>query len=137
MGKAASGTGSTLGGTGGSKDAIAVSHGHSLTDGGHNHSQNAHGHSVSDPGHAHSPTGVGSDDWAIRSAGASNGLVSSPLEKVTFTTMVASATGVGVVDTTATNIAAATGATVATAGSSGTDANLPPWVAISYIIKAS
>lgn len=32
-------------------------HVHSVTDGGHTHTQNAHGHSVSDPGHSHSSTG--------------------------------------------------------------------------------
>ena len=87
--------------TGGSKDAIVVSHTHTAT--------------VTDPGHLHT-YGLGS---AVTLAGGGNSARDAA--------------------TTATNTSTATtGITVAnsTTGSSGTNANLVPYFALAYIMKA-
>jgi hypothetical protein len=90
-----------VGATGGSADAIVVSHTHTAT--------------VTDPGHAH----IG-----FVALGTSSGGVFALGSGTTVTT-----------NTTATNT---TGITVAnsTTGSSGTNANLPPYYALCYIMKA-
>jgi len=100
------GAGSTFspGATGGSADAIVVSHTHTASS------------VVTDPGHAHSYNAPsGTDD---------GGFSGSVVDNI-------------VSDTTGT---AVTGITVATtinsAGSSGTNANLPPYYALAYIMKA-
>jgi len=95
--------------TGGSKDAIVVSHTHTATS------------TVTDPGHLHSlPNDVsGSQDLATLSA--------SPGSDEAFATN----PGTG---TATTGITVAT--TNASAGSSGTDANLVPYYALAFIMKA-
>jgi hypothetical protein len=97
------GAGSTysVDGTGGSADAIVVSHTHTAT--------------VTDPGHNH---GTASESVFIQGSGG------FPLRRAE--------TG-GTVTTTNT-----TGITVAnsTTGSSGTNANLPPYYALAYIMKS-
>jgi hypothetical protein len=93
-----------VGATGGSADAIVVSHTHTAT--------------VTDAGHNHTVT--------VNNQGSQNGSVS----------------GGGTMPTTAggtpTTSTATTGITVAnsTTGSSGTNANLPPYYALCYIMKA-
>jgi len=93
-----------VGATGGSADAIVVSHTHTAT--------------VTDAGHNHTVT--------VNNQGSQNGSVS----------------GGGSMPTTAggtpTTSTATTGITVAnsTTGSSGTNANLPPYYALCYIMKA-
>lgn len=93
--------------TGGSADAIVVSHTHTATS------------VVTDPGHLHSATS--------KSSGGASAL---------------SATGVsdGTVTTTWNTASATTGITVATTnastGTSGTNANLPPYYALCYIMKS-
>ena len=82
--------------TGGSADAIVVSHTHSLTDPGHNH-------------------GISSGNTNARTDGGTNGLTGA-INSVLSETKT-------------------TGITVATAGVSGTNANLPPYYALCYIMK--
>jgi hypothetical protein len=91
------GAGSTyaVGQTGGSADAIVVSHTHTITD----------------PGHVHNTTSSGSG--TLINAGASG------------------ATGAS----TSTTASATTGITNQTAGVSGTNANLPPYYALAFIMK--
>lgn len=89
-------------GIGGSKDAIVVSHSHTATS------------TVTDPGHTHNVLRAegyqaGSTQWA-GNGNAGNG---------TYTTATQSAT---------TGISVST--TVASAGSSGTNANLPPYIVV-------
>jgi hypothetical protein len=89
--------------TGGSADAIVVSHGHTATS------------TVTDPGHFHSVSGAGNGKADGGNGGAwYNGSTN-----------------------TSTNV---TGITVATTnaltGSSGTNANLPPYYALAYIMKS-
>jgi len=90
-----------VGATGGSADAIVVSHTHTAT--------------VTDAGHNHTYDKPGS----IGVAGGSNGVSSQTFSSVNTST-------------------ATTGITVAnsTTGSSGTNANLPPYYALCYIMKA-
>jgi hypothetical protein len=91
--------------TGGSKDAINVSHTHTATS------------AVTDPGHVHSYT-----QPALKNNNAAGSI---PDYIITSSTNTASAV---------TNITVAT--TIDTAGSSGTNQNLPPYYALAYIMKA-
>mgnify|MGYP003333308969 CR=1 FL=1 len=95
----------SVGATGGSTDAIVVSHTHTATS------------TVTDPGHAHSYT---------QPAGAPNNAAGSIPNYISITT---ANTG-----TATTGITVAT--TNATAGVSGSGANLPPYYALAYIMKA-
>jgi microcystin-dependent protein len=85
--------GTTIGSTGGSKDAVVVSHTHTLTDPGHNHT-----------------TGTSSSGGGALTSGSQLGY----------------ATNTGT---------STTGITIASAGVSGTNANLPPYLGINFIIK--
>jgi hypothetical protein len=88
--------------TGGSKDAILVSHSHTATT------------SISDPGHAHSYTSTAVPGGSGR----------------------ADRIGVQVGATTSTAVTGITASTsISTEGSSGTNANLPPYYALAYIMK--
>jgi hypothetical protein len=99
------GAGSTyaVAATGGSADAVVVSHTHTATS------------TVTDPGHTHTPGSISNNNI---NAGTSNG---------------------GSVQSPAAIPSAFTGVTVATsitsAGVSGTNANLPPYYALAYIMK--
>jgi hypothetical protein len=101
------GAGSTyaVGATGGSADAVVVSHTHTAT--------------VTDPGHSHTPSP--STSFLRATAGANGSNSGSNWRNDTLT--IGSAT---------------TGITVAnsTEGVSGTNANLPPYYALCYIMKA-
>ena len=90
--------------TGGSADAVVVSHNHSATS------------VVTDPGHVHNYTAP---------AGAPNNAAGSIPDSIT-TQSINTASAV-------TGITVAT--TIATAGVSGTNANLPPYYALCYIMK--
>jgi len=101
------GAGSTyaVNATGGSADAIVVSHNHTATS------------SVSDPGHNHQTT----EGVVLQNGGD-------------FFTTGLSSTGRGIsTNTKTTGISVST--SVASAGSSGTNANLPPYYALAYIQK--
>jgi len=102
------GAGSTysVAGTGGSADAIVVSHTHTA--------------SVTDSGHNHTTTITLMDD---SSASGVNGIVDgdNSYSSVTYTSSTAT-TGISVSNSTT--------------GSSGTNANLPPYYALAYIMKA-
>jgi microcystin-dependent protein len=88
--------------TGGSKDAIIVSHSHTATDSGHTHT-------LSNPRQAQ--------------GGAAGGFSNTP----------AAAPAGGTVATTDSGTA---NITVSTTGSSGTNANLPPYYALAFIMKS-
>lgn len=92
--------------TGGSTDAIVVSHAHTATS------------VVTDPGHIHTITG------AIKDGGAS---AAGDMTR-------ADAQLVNQTNSNTTGITVAT--TVASAGTSGTNANLPPYYALAYVMKA-
>lgn len=101
------GAGSTyaVGNTGGSADAVVVSHTHTAT--------------VTDPGHTHS---INNNTNVLRALGGQNG----------------SNSGSNWRNDTISNNTATTGITVSnsTEGVSGTNANLPPYYALCYIMKA-
>ena len=84
--------------TGGSANATVVSHTHTITDPGHNHTYNTYGQ-------LNVGTGSGTDVFAVPVTSANTG-------------------------------SKTTGITVDSAGSSGTNANLPPYYALAYIMKA-
>jgi hypothetical protein len=93
--------------TGGSANAIVVSHTHTAT------STTA----ITDPGHTHTTneTIVASSGIGRYNTGGGGGIVS--------------------INSNTTGITAATTTTVDTAGNSGTNANLPPYYALCYIMK--
>jgi hypothetical protein len=97
--------------TGGSADAIVVSHTHTATS----------TSTVTDPGHTHNLSGYGKDgttfSWPDLEGRGSFRTISN-----------------GVVSNT-TGITVATSTTNASTGSSGTNANLPPYYALAYIMK--
>jgi hypothetical protein len=103
------GAGSTyaVAATGGSTDAIVVSHTHTATS----------TSTVTDPGHAHTLSQV-------------NGSASAG------PTATASGAGGLTTATATTGITVATATTNASAGVSGTNANLPPYYALAYIMKS-
>jgi microcystin-dependent protein len=94
--------GTTIGATGGSADAVVVSHTHSITD----------------PGHQHNTTVTGSLLFPATAATTINygGPGSYPATEFQMSN-------------------ATTGISVNTAGVSGTNANLPPYLGINFIIK--
>jgi microcystin-dependent protein len=97
--------GTTIGATGGSADAIVVSHTHTATS------------VVTDPTHNHSSTNNG----AYNGGGAGNAMGIGSNTPGYATTSVS--TGITVATTNAST------------GSSGTNANLPPYLGINFIIK--
>lgn len=101
------GAGSTyaVGDTGGSANAIVVSHTHTATS------------TVTDPGHLHN---YGNTGTGIGNAGGGNASVTTAAKTIPTTT---ATTGITVATTNSTE------------GSSGTNANLPPYYALCYIMK--
>lgn len=101
------GAGSTyaVGGTGGSANAVVVSHTHTATS------------TVTDPGHLHNYGNTGS---GIGNAGGGNASVVTAAKTVPTTT---ATTGITVATTNSTE------------GVSGNNANLPPYYALCYIMK--
>ncbi len=92
------------GATGGSKDAVVVSHTHTAT--------------VTDSGHTHSYTDVGREAFTY---GSSSGPDFNSTNGGTNATTASATTGISVSNSTT--------------GVSGTDANLPPYLAVRFIIK--
>jgi hypothetical protein len=112
------GTTYAVGATGGSANAIVVSHTHTATS------------TVTDPGHTHLSNVVDDSstpfvDAQSYSPGGSGGIQQGGGESRNFTSRTSSST---------TGVTVAT--TVASTGSSGTNANLPPYYALAYIMKA-
>jgi microcystin-dependent protein len=95
--------GTTIGATGGSADAVVVSHTHTAT--------------VTDPGHTH--TAQGHSGAQISTGGPYT--YASSLNNATFSGVNSATTGISVANSTA--------------GVSGTNANLPPYLGINFIIK--
>ena len=96
-----------VGATGGTKDAIVVSHTHTAT--------------VTDPTHSHWGWN-GTVRTNTNSSGGNNDNSTSGGGAVGFETLYAASTGISVSNSTA--------------GSSGTDQNLPPYYALCYIMKS-
>lgn len=99
--------GTTIGTTGGSADAIVVSHTHTATS------------TVTDPGHTHTLT----PNSVLGTSTAGNSLVIGTGRALEGTTLTTSTTGIAVATTNTST------------GASGTNANLPPYLGINFIIK--
>ena len=106
------GAGSTyaVGATGGSADAIVVSHTHSASS----------TTTATDSGHQH-VIGIQGGNGNVNSA---NSLVGDPSQNTGRVTAVGYA-----------NISASTSTTITATGASGTNANLPPYYALAFIMK--
>lgn len=110
------GAGSTyaVNATGGSANATLVSHSHSATS----------SSSASDSGHNHTYSGSVSQGTFGYAGGSGLPQVGTPLKQQ-------SGTDVGYA-----NISVSTSTSISTEGSSATNANLPPYLALAYIMKA-
>jgi microcystin-dependent protein len=98
--------GTTIGATGGSADAIVVNHTHAATS------------TVTDPSHTHTVTNPVFQGISGGSGGAGGGTLTQTTLSINSAT-----TGITVATTNA------------SAGTSGTNANLPPYLGINFIIK--
>lgn len=103
--------------TGGSADAIVVSHTHTASS----------SSSVTDPGHLH-------DMGAIRDAGP-YGTTTVASQTLEDWTSAGTSTQSANVSTKTTGVTVATTTTINSAGTSGTGANIPPYYALCYIMK--
>lgn len=128
------GAGSTyaVNGTGGSANATLVSHTHTATSTSTftGSALGTHTHSITDPGHTHSPGFISTAN--INSGTSDGGSVQTPAAIPSAFTGISinsasAGTPAGTVATTTTN---------STEGSSATNANLPPYYALAYIMKA-
>jgi hypothetical protein len=111
------GAGSTygVGATGGTADAVVV----------------AHSHAITDPGHAHNLVPIPSGPWLGTPQGVSqnaSGTDGNLDGSVRVTGYDRSTVGLGIA-------AATTGISINSAGVAGTNANLPPYYALCYIMK--
>jgi|GEM_PF-2842809 len=122
--------------TGGSADAIVVSHNHAASSSSSSSfsgsALGAHGHGVSDPGHTHSTNAL-----AVASYGGSGYYYQQ--QQMVGATINAAVTGISIqtasAGTPAGSVSTSTTTTNTAAGSSGTNANLPPYYALAYIYK--
>jgi len=111
------GAGSTynVGATGGTADAVVV----------------AHSHAITDPGHAHNLVAIPSGPWAGTPQGVSQNVSGTDGNldgSVRVTGYDRSTVGLGIATAT-------TGISINSAGAAGTNANLPPYYALCYIMK--
>jgi hypothetical protein len=102
------GSGYTGGDTGGTKDAVVVSHTHGITESAHKHLTGVGGESGLN--NAYGDNGSQGSGWRIANSNASSGLD-------TYTSAVS------------------TGITINTTGEAGTNKNLPPYYALAFIMK--
>ena len=127
------GAGSTYGvaATGGSANATLVSHNHTATSSSSftGSALGTHSHSITDPGHTHSQGAYGS---------IGSGIPGTTVIYGTGTAITSAVTGVSVVAASAGTPAGSvsTSTSISTEGSSATNANLPPYYALAYIMKA-
>ena len=109
-----------VGATGGSAQAVVVTHTHTIT------SDGAHGHGVNDPGHLHSYT-----HWSnTASEGGDASNRSSPITSSAQNTA-GNYTGISI------NSGGNHRHTISSSGESGANKNLPPYYALAYIMRTS
>jgi hypothetical protein len=136
------GAGSTYapGATGGSKDAIVVSHSHSASStfsgsplGSHSHSATS---TVTDPGHVHNVTSMSNGETGTaKFVNGNDGTAPSGVTVPSATTGIT--VGTSISSESAGTPSGSVSTTVNTEGSSGTNANLPPYYALAYIMRIS
>lgn len=112
--------------TGGSKDAVVVSHTHSATSTFSGASMPAHAHGVSDPGHSHS---YNTKAFTLPQEGSSTHCWYGDAPGQTS----ASVTGIGISGASAGTPSGSVSTSIAANGSPGSGANLPPYYALMYI----
>ena len=132
------GSGYNVDATGGSADAILVSHSHTVDS--HDHSfsastsSNTHNHGVTDPGHAHSQTGGGTDDDGGPNApGGNSGGTLSNIQSNTTSVTINNDSHNHTVSGDTGNASPGTNSQ----GESGTNKNLPPYYALAYIMRTA
>jgi len=128
------GAGSTyaVAATGGSANATLVSHNHTASSSSSftGSALGTHSHSISDPGHTHSQGAYGSIGSGIPGTTVIYGsgtAITSATTGITGTAAASAGTPAGSVSTST---------SISTEGSSATNANLPPYYALAYIMKA-
>lgn len=123
------GAGSTYaaGATGGSADAITVAHTHSFSASSSTDSAGTHTHTLTDPGHTH-------NYYLKAGTGTFQSAAGNELNGVNQATS-SSTTGISVNSGGAHTHTVSVSGTTSSAGSSGTGANLPPYIGIYFIIK--
>lgn len=141
------GAGSTyaVAATGGSADATLVSHSHTVSATGTSGAAGTHSHTVNDPGHAHSindPSHAHSTTIANDQRGAGIGTLytgiagTSTGSAVTGISINGALTGVSVNGVGDHAHSLSVSGSTSTNGSAATGANLPPYYALAYIMKA-
>lgn len=127
------GTSYTVGGTGGSADAIVVTHSHTMGSATFiGSAMAAHTHTITDPGHTHTIPDVGSavnDGGSIDSAPT----VTTPQ---TYFTVPSNTTGISINSASAGTPAGTIGGSSDTTGTSGVGKNLPPYYVLAFIMKS-
>jgi hypothetical protein len=151
------GSGYSVDATGGSANAVVVSHSHTassistsittITDPGHNHGitepngGQGHSHSITDPGHVHSGVindsgnagdGPGDPDDADYLRNTSSATTGISINNST-TGIIINNDSTGITASTSTE----TTTTVDPQGVSGTNANLPPYYALAFIMRTA
>ena len=130
------GSGYSVDGTGGSADAIVVSHGHTASS----------TSTVSDPGHSHtgSTSSVGDHNHSTQSNNGTGGNYSGGGNSSNLGGYYNTTTGGAgahnhtvTVNSNTTGITVSTSTSVSTEGSSGTNANLPPYYALAFIMRTA
>jgi hypothetical protein len=117
--------------TGGTADAIVVSHSHTASSSASSSASSNATSVVTDPQHHHTittPFGPGNQSYSGGGAGNFGGVNNSWQSTD-------ESTGITVATSVSTNVTTNVTTTVDTAGSSGTNANLPPYYALCYIMK--
>lgn len=116
--------------SGGSKDAIAVAHTHAATlTGTSGGESNTHGHALTDPGHLH---GIAFQGVMPFSGGG--GLANTNFGGVANQSTASATTGITIgANSAGHNHSLSVSGTTGSTGSSGTDANLPPYYALAFI----
>lgn len=116
----------TLGEAGGSKDAIVVSHTHTTSVSGTTTTAGAHSHTVNDPGHTHNTNSA----WGPASAngGGGIGVIGNVYNPASILTT--NATGISINSAGDHTHTFSASGTTGSAGSSGTNANIQPYVVV-------
>lgn len=122
-----------VGATGGSANATLVSHSHTVSASGSTDTQGLHSHAITDPGHNH----AGTLTQTTKSGNGPTPVVSpeSLTANLNYTTF-GEITGISIVNNGSHSHGVSVAGNTSTDGSSATNANLPPYYALAYIMKA-
>jgi len=117
----------SVGATGGSADAALVAHSHTVSASGSTSGAGGHSHSVNDPGHAHSTLKAGAGE------GGFAGFLGSTSDSLTTTGGATTGISINGVGDHAHSVSV--GGSTSAEGISATNANLPPFYALCFIMK--